>query len=173
MAREVYNTVQWIWDGLLSLWFRIVPDERLQVLPTPHREPEVPDAPRLAERTRAVLSVTGVFALMYLGMVTLGYQWVSPGLAVFSLLGMTIALDGLFRLLVSYQWRVRWMAVIALWVAFVNQAVFKLQFRNLDYDDRARVELARHDPRIEEVSPARSGRPGGRRAGLPAPTLGC
>ena len=178
VAREVYNTVQWIWDGLLSLWFRIVPDERLQVLPTPHREPEVPDAPRLAERKRALLSFTCV-ALMYLGIVTVGYRWVSPGLAVFSLLGITVSLDGLFRLLVSYQWRVRWMAVIALWVAFVNQAVFKLQFENLRLRLSCRVELARHDPRIEEVSPARSGaavreegRPAGPDARVLTPSLG-
>ena len=167
VARELYNGVQWTWDGLLDLWFRIVPDQRLQIRPIPGRPPEVPYRPRLPERRRAQLSFTCVFALVYLGLVTLGHRWVSPGLAVFSLLGMTVALDGLFRLLVSYQWRVRWLAVIVLWVAFANQGVFKLQYDNLAYDDRARVELARHDPRIEEANPARS-RPAGRGRGEPS-----
>jgi len=146
---------KWIWEPLKSFWHSLVPAEDRPVPSRPFGRFSVPDDPRYVDRRRGLLPFALVFGVVYSLIAMFFWGWVSPGLAVFALLGVTIAIEGLFRLVVSYQWRVRWLVLILLWVAYANQAVFKLQFDNLSYDVRTLLELARHDPRIDEASPAR------------------
>ncbi|MDX2037427.1 MAG: hypothetical protein SFX72_12315 [Isosphaeraceae bacterium] len=166
-ARRVAELIQEAWDALLRIWFLGAESQRKQMIPVPRPAPvavrPVGRSARYAAvspalRTQALLSFTAVFALGYAAIAFFGADLVSPGFAVFALVGIAAAIDGVFRMLVPERYRFGVLLFVLLWIGYAKQTVFELQFDHLNYDERTRVELASRDPRIEEASrPAREG----------------
>ena len=69
---------------------------------------------------------------------------VPPGLALFSLLGPLVVLDGLSRIVLParyWYWRFPTAVLVVAFVADANRSVDKLQFENMAYDPWSRTDL--------------------------------
>lgn len=200
LGRAASRGVQAAWEGLLVLWFRLVPDQPAALAPaaaevavaaltaaSPAPDPDAPALPAQGpappdpdpvpaaapvpdpadlpaqpavreSQVQGLFAFVAVFATFYVSFSTFAYPWVSPGLAIFLLIGFLAMANALFRKLVPLRWRVAVLAAGLLWITWANSAPFKLQFDNLSYDsydDRTTLaELARYDPRIEEAARA-------------------
>jgi hypothetical protein len=69
---------------------------------------------------------------------------VPPGLALFSLLGLLVVLDGLSRIVLParyWYWRFPTAVLVVAFLALANRSVDKLQFENMAYDPWSRTDL--------------------------------
>lgn len=156
------GNVRCVWVRVLAAWYCLVPDERHEAVEggqnpgpgggAPNAGAPGPDGNE--NRVYALSTFVFVFALVYAYVAAFFYTSVSPGLAIFALISLLAMAAALFHILIrDHRWRVGVPVLVLLWVAWANHQLYKLQFDNLSYDDGARIELARHDPRIGDAAP--------------------
>ena len=112
----------------------------------PRRAAPNPTAGREAQ-TRGLFSFVVVLTAFFIGLNAVNGllpSVVPPGLALFSLLGLLVVLDGLSRIVLParyWYWRFPTAVLVVAVVAWANRSVDKLQFENMAYDPWSRTDL--------------------------------
>ncbi|MGZ3395015.1 MAG: hypothetical protein ACXWPK_13280 [Isosphaeraceae bacterium] len=112
----------------------------------PRRAAPNPTAGREAQ-TRGLFSFVVVLTAFFIGLNAVNGllpSVVPPGLALFSLLGLLVVLDGLSRIVLParyWYWRFPTAVLVVAFVAYANRSVDKLQFENMAYDPWSRTDL--------------------------------